>query len=281
MKRTLFCALAVTAALVAAPQAAVFAQERADIQFASHTELSDLYARLAALESRAATTGGYMGDGGGGCCDDCCRAGFVGGAEVLWLKAYDSNGDFNEFNFDEGFRFWIGYQGDDGLGIRLRYFEYEQTADNGEFIDVEYTDIEVFDSLQLGCNWDLYIGGGLRYLGYEDNDLNLGADLDDSLWGVGPVLSAELYRHIGDRAALYAIGRQSIIVGNGLNDGIATRDMTGSVTEIQLGGQVHREWNGGLLFGRIGWETQGYYDIHDNEELVTLMGLALSVGIMR
>ena len=279
MRRTLLCALAMTAAMAAAP-AAAFSQERADIQFASHTELSDLYARLAALESRAATTGGYMGDGGG-CCDDCSRAGVVGGAEVLWLKAYDSNGDFNEFNFDEAFRFWIGYQSDDGLGIRLRYFEYEQTAVNGEFIDIEYTDIEVFDSVQLGCNWDLYIGGGFRYLGYEDNDLNLGAGLNDSLWGVGPVLSAELYRHIGDRAALYAIGRQSIIVGNGLDDGLATRDMTGSVTEIQLGGQVHRDWNGGLLFGRIGWETQGYYDIHDNEELVTLMGLALSVGIMR
>jgi hypothetical protein len=165
----------------------------------------------------------------------------------------------------------------------VRYFDYFQRANNGDLIDIYTLDFEVYDQIELGCYWDLLIGGGFRVLGYEDNDVG-GGDPENALWGVGPVITAELYRHVGDFAALYAIGRQSLIVGSGIDtdaDPSEREDDTGSVTELQLGLQLHTNWGNSLVFGRVGWETQGYYDIHDSEELVTLMGAAFTAGIMR
>ena len=217
--------------------------------------------------------------GGGGCNDDCCcNSGFIVAGEVAWLKAYQSDDDapFTDFNFREAYRFWVGYQRDDGLGGRLRYFDYFQRADNGDFVDIYTLDLEVYDQVELGCYWDLLVAGGFRVLGYQDNDANN----VHPLWGVGPVVTAELYRHLGDRAALYAIARQSLIVGSGADNNAPTEDDTGSITELQLGLQVHTYWGDSLVFGRAGWETQGYYDIHDGEELVTLMGAAFSGGIL-
>ena len=279
MKRILFCALGL---LAAAPvfTARAQAQQSNDVQYASTTnnELSELYARLANLEARAASNTA----GGGGCgCNDCCcgRSGFVAAGEVMWLKAYNSDNDFGDFNFKDGYRFWIGYQGDSGLGARLRYFDYFNRAPNtGDFVNIYALDAEIYDNVELGCYWDLLVGAGFRVLGYETNN-NGGNTPDDALWGVGPVITAELYRHLGDRAALYAIGRQSIIVGSGF-EGDRQEDDTGSVTELQLGLQLHTYWGNSLVFGRVGWETQAYYDIHDDESLVTLMGAAFTGGVM-
>lgn len=258
-----------------------------DIQLASTAELNNVYARLAELESRlaAGNVGVGCSDGvkgcGDSCCDDGCRAGWIAGGEVLWLKAFNSEGDFGDFNFDEGFRFWAGYQRADGLGVRARFFDYEQIANNNDEFDVTAFDLEVYDSFQLSCNWDLVIGAGIRYLDYFDNDDGGDVDSDNAITGVGPVITAELYRHVNDRLALYAIGRESIVVGNGLDEGTAEEDMTLSVTEIQLGAQMHRDWNGSYLFGRIGWEAQLYNDMHDGDVSTSLMGLVLSAGILR
>ncbi len=257
-----------------------------DMHLASATDMNNIYARLAELESRVAATGTYSGGGCGaasdGCCDDCCNAGFVGGGEALWLKAFEGDGDFGDFNYDEGFRFWIGYQRADGLGIRFRYFDFDQEADNGNIFDTTHTDLEVFDTVQIGCHWDLLVGAGIRYL---DVTTDNGTDAF-TLTGPGPVVTAELYRHVSDRAALYAIVRESIIVGNGRdldNDLVLVEDSTLMISEIQLGGQLHRETPGGaLLFGRAGWEAQYYHDLSDeNETPITLMGVGFSAGIMR
>jgi hypothetical protein len=280
---------AVAALALIAPFGMVQAQE---VQFASHTELNNLYARLAELESRVAASnvsGGCgctdaVGNGcGNGCddgCDDCCGcAGVVAGAEILWLKAFNSGNDFGDFNYDEGFRWWVGYQGSGGLGVRLRGFEYQQAAANGDVVDINSFDAEVYDAIQVGCNWDLYIGGGVRYLDYLTIDTG-GAGLDD-ITGVGPVVTAELYRHVSDRAALYAIGRQSIVAGDGNTNGAAAEDLTNYVTELQLGLQVHRDYGAGRLFARAGWEAQWYHEPNANDESVTLMGGLLGAGFMR
>ena len=280
MKRILYLgALGLLAAALAGSTRAQ-AQQTNDVQYASaaNTELSELYARLANLEARAASTNTAGGGGGCGCNDDCCcRSGFVAAGEVMWLKAYNSDADFGDFNFKEAYRFWIGFQGDSGLGGRLRYFDYFQRAPNtGEFLNIYAFDLELYDQVELGCYWDLLVGAGFRALGYENGTTTP----DIALWGVGPVVTAELYRHLGDRAALYAIARQSIIVGSGRDGGTPQEDDTGSVTELQLGLQVHTYWGNSLVFGRVGWETQAYYDIHEDESLVTLMGAAFAGGVM-
>lgn len=288
MKTTLFRTLAIVAAwALLAPLAAVQAQ---DIQLASHAELNNVYARLAELESRIAASNvsgcgcaEAAGNGCGDCCDDCCGCpGFVGGAEILWLKAFNSNTQFGDFNYDEGFRWWIGYQGANGLGVRLRGFDYTQNAANGDVVDIQTTDFEIYDSFQLGCNWDVVVGGGLRYTDNRQVYDFLG--VETQIFGTGPVVTAELYRHISDRAALFAIVHESIVAGDanvvGGNVPGATDD-TMFISEIQLGAQVHREYNGGLLFARLAWEAQHYADTVDIGESVTLMGVSLGAGLMR
>ena len=97
-------------------------------------------------------------------------------------------------------------------------------------------------------------------------------------------MTAELYRHVSDRAALYAIVHESVVVGDGAfdPDGPAPfTDGTVWINEIQIGGQVHREYYGGLLFARLGWEAQHYKDLSDISESASLMGVAASIGLMR
>jgi hypothetical protein len=259
-----------------------------DIQLASHAELNNVYARLAELESRIAASNvsgcgctDAVSNGCGDCCDDCCGCpGFVGGAEILWLKAFNSNTAFGDFNYDAGFRWWLGYQGAGGLGVRLRGFDYNQNAANGDVVDIQTTDFEIYDSFQLGCNWDVVVGGGIRYTDNRQLFTNLG--IDTQIFGTGPVVTAELYRHVSDRAALFAIVHESIVAGDGNNNiGPQQTDDTMFISEIQLGAQVHREYNGGLLFARLGWEAQYYADTADIAESVTLMGVTAGVGLMR
>jgi len=96
-------------------------------------------------------------------------------------------------------------------------------------------------------------------------------------------VTVEIYRHLSERTALYAIGRESILVGNFRDDGLLQEDSTLMVSEIQLGGQVHREMSSGaLLFGRAGWEAQYYHDLSNgNETPISLIGVVFSAGIIR
>jgi hypothetical protein len=279
-----FRALAVAAALaVVAPLGAVSAQESQDIQFASHLELNDIYTRLANLESRAAsaTIGdgcgadyGYKGGCDGGCYD---RSGFVGGVEMLWLKGYHAEDDFeNDLDYEIGFRAWAGWQAAGGLGARIRWFDYDADSDESSAeIDITHLDVEIYDAVKIGCNWDLNIGGGIRWMDYFDDD---GGGDEGSLNGVGPVVTAELVRRVGCGGAVYAIVRDAIVVG----DGDGTDNVCTNVFEIQLGLQAHTEWNGGLLFARLGWEGQYYVDnMEDDSEGIALAGGVLGIGLMR
>ena len=261
-----------------------------DVQLASNADMNNIYARLAELESRLAATNvatgggpscGAVSDCGDGCGDCCDRSGLIIGTDVLFLKPYHSEGDLTGFDYEEAFRFWVGWQAAGGMGARLRYFDYEDDGDLGATLDIAAFDAEIYDAVQLGCNWDLNIGAGIRYLDFQmDDDTLLGVD---EITGVGPVVSAELVRHFRDRAAAYVIVRESIIVGDGYENGVDISDTTCSVSEIQLGLQAHRDWrNGGLLFARVGWEAQYYHDVgHEPESSVALMGGVFSLGIMR
>jgi hypothetical protein len=81
---------------------------------------------------------------------------------------------------------------------------------------------------------------------------------------------------------LYAIARESIIVGDGFDGGGVEEDLCIAISELQLGVQLHRELaSGALLYGRVGWETQWYDELVDGENGAALMGAAFSAGIMR
>ncbi|GIW94354.1 MAG: hypothetical protein KatS3mg110_2395 [Pirellulaceae bacterium] len=225
----------------------------------------------------------YACDSGSGqvCDDGCSRAGWVGSSELLFLKPFQSEGNFSDFNYRTGYRGTIGLQRYDGLGFRVRFFDYFQRAPGDERVDISSLDGEVYDSLVDNETWFISVGAGIRYLDFFVGDSPDPAD-GDSLTGVGPVITAELQRHLTDRLSLYAITRGAIIVGNSNDFGNANPDETGSMYEIQLGGQWSRPWRGALLFGRIGWEAQFYNAMDDSDsESLSLMGAVLAGGIQR
>jgi hypothetical protein len=289
MKTNLFRTLATLVALaLLAPLGLVQAQE---VQLASHAELNDLYARLAELESRVAASNvsgcgcaDACGNGCGDCCDDCCGCpGFIAGAELLWLEPFATDGALAGMNLNEATRLWVGYQGAGGLGVRARLFDYQQTVPAGAFgagndLDIESIDFEIYDSFQLSYNWDLILGGGLRYMDYQQTIAGAGTIRH---FGTGPVVTAELYRHVSDRAALFAIVRESILGGDEAIGGVPVIvNDTLVVSELQLGVQAHRDYNGGLLFARAAWEAQHYSDTFVTTD-TTLIGFGFSVGLMR
>ncbi len=210
----------------------------------------------------------------GGSCADCCRQGFFGGGELVWLKVFDSEDGSADFNYRTGFRGWGGWQRDDGLGLRVTGFDYFQRATRTRnVVDTNYLDLEVIDSFNI-CNWNLMLGGGIRYLDYRDT-----AAFADRFSGVGPVVSGQVTRAVNCNLSLVVLGRQSLLYGNGT----AAQSVTAAVTEIQLGAQYNRELQvGGMGFVRIGWEGQYYGGIDDDDsENVSLVGGVLSAGWMR
>ena len=227
----------------------------------------------------------------GGACADCCRRGWIGGAELVWLKAFTSEGQATDFNYRTGFRGWIGFQREDGLGIRLTGFDYFQrggtstTTTPRSVVDTNYLDLEIIDSINV-CNWNLLVGGGIRY---DDTRLvtplstGIGGTGDSRFTGAGPVVSLQLTRAVNERLSLFGGVRSSILAGSNPTVQFRADDTLLTIQELQVGGQFNRALgNGGMGFVRTGIEGQWYSGFADlDSEDLTLMGAFVSIGLMR
>jgi len=188
--------------------------------------------------------------------------GIVGGAEMAILRPYV--GDPRVLSLilppaagvtipftDNGFfltpRIWAGYVGENGLGVRGRYWQFDQDlpAENnalffaGPFgpipagttvvtaghLKMFAIDAEVTQQMDLGL-WRANLGGGLRVVGIRHD---FGATItepgpvvtnvrDDSQFnGIGPTLFAEFRRPLGSsNFSLVANGRGSLVFGEWL-----------------------------------------------------------------
>ena len=229
----------------------------------------------------------------GGACAACCRRGWIAGAEIVTLKAFQSEGQLTDMNYRTGFRGWLGYQREDGLGIRLTGFDYFQRGGNANtvgprsVVDTNYIDLEAIDSINV-CNWNLLVGGGVRY---DDTRIfsplsnDIGGFANSRFTGVGPVVSVQLTRAINENWSLFGGLRSSILAGsNPVAPGAGRLDDTLlTIQEIQMGGQFNwTRGRGGIGFIRSGIEAQWYsgFANGDSEDL-TLMGGFISIGVMR
>lgn len=304
MKISIYCAILAVAVALAASLGMRPAHAQ-DVQFTSLSHVSSVVAeqeaRIHQLEaqlvslSRLVETSGMAGDGGcadkstcdDGCCDDgCCGCGGAfGSAEILFLKPFQSEGIYSDFNYRTGYRVAGGYQRSDGLGLRVSYFDYSQASGLGEFVDISAIDFELTSSINMGCNWNVVVGGGLRYLDYHSG-FTAPPDPDSAATfaGYGPTVSAELTCRVSDRLSLFTRVRESIVLADGLqvNYDNDYQDTTGNVFEIQLGVQLNRDWNGATLFARAAWEAQFYTSMDDaDSESLALMGGVASIGLQR
>jgi hypothetical protein len=252
-------------------------------------ELDSLRAELASLRT---TSGGDKVTSG-----DCCGngSGWEGGLELLYLDVYADHGGeqratgnawFDGFDFTVAGRYWFGYQGSNGLGIRARYYNFDgDSVVADQFVDLQMFDAEVTAKHQA-CNFDFLFIGGLRggEIDWSDENGDDGFGFD----GIGPTLGLQVSRPLVRSLAAVAGVRHSALFGN-ISELQSPLDQADDsvihVTEIQLG----VEWRRGMFVARAMYEYQWYRGLSGNvdddidpENIdITLAGPVFTVGFER
>jgi hypothetical protein len=251
-----------------------------------------------------------------GGCDPCCRsAGIIGGAELMFLKPHSSLGTRGavtdiDFGYDPAPRVWLGYQGSDGLGFRVRYWEFDHRKDvagrdalgnpvvDSLSYDTYTLDAEFFDSLNLGCYWDASLSVGFRYLEFDQERVAIDATTRQAFLGdqfdnssLGLTLGGELRRCMGCGLAGFLNSRASVLMGDevesqigaGGNWSFVDREIDNLyyIWEAQAGVQWTQESGGGHLFARAAAEVQMWDNAAGTGEDWGLGGFLFSAGVIR
>ena len=281
--------------------------------------------------------GNACGCGCGSCCDSCCNSccetggtcgcfepcchcpGLWASAELMWFRYHradgvrvgtDEVGDDAEFDFEITPRFTVGWVGEDGLGFRLRYWEFDHNADAiedaGSRVSVDtYTfDFEVFDTFCLNRNWDLEIAAGIRYNEFLEVMADIPGDNDlrfNSFSGFGGVASVELRRLVGTNGVVWVRARSAILMDDkdilndpGQGQQVRLLDVTVGMTELAFGyDYVTPLCDGSYAFVGVQAEWQNWYnyssgfeDTEDNEDFagpsdVGFGGFGIRAGVVR
>jgi hypothetical protein len=302
-----------------------------DFRFASHSQLASIMEqqnrRINELEAALNSQGGGCEQGccdtgcDSCCCDPCCRpAGVIAGAELTFLKPHHSRGiggplsAFDlEFDYETAPRFWVGWQGSDGLGFRVRYWEFDHSTSDTDVTvqpptnhfahyEVYVLDAEVVDSMSLGCYWDASVFAGFRYVDFSEErfftDVTGTLDTGNAFGNgsIGLTLGGELRRCIGNGLAAFVNTRASVMMGDEKEFAVDAGnwvlideefDNIYYIWEGQAGGQWTRELQmGGYLFARAAaevqiWDNFSGEPFFDGGESWGLGGFAVSAGIIR
>lgn len=258
------------------------AASAADVEFATTAELSawkrrveELEHRLTAYEEQGVTDETWIEPS---TCDWSCRTpGLTVDAELLFLRAYNSDADFDSdadsARFQESVRLTLGWTGESGWGVRGRWFDYDLTTSDSSF-QLQVADVEATCRLDLGPDWYGLVAAGGRYAEWEEG----GEDnrLDGAL---GPVLGLEIGRYVTDNLSLYARGRQAMVFGQDVFD----NNMAAWATELQMGADLRYWLNGSTsAFVRAAWEGQFWTGMAtEDSETFGLTGFVLAIGLDR
>jgi len=164
----------------------------------------------------------------------------------------------NRFNWEATPRFTLGFAGAEGLGLRLRYWEYSHSAGpppTETVVDTYNIDLELFDYVQIGRATSLEWSAGLRY-----NDFSVierAAGLNDEFGGLGALLGLKLTRATSC-GKFYGRASWAIMTDSDSNSlNVATTNDIGMQTEIGLGYELSRVTLKGVqLTSRVGYEVQ-------------------------
>lgn len=260
------------------------------------------------------------------CCDDgCCGScggGFYAEGEALFFKYHRADGTAvglgTPFDTDEDVEFEytavprvsLGYVAANGLGIRARYFEFDQSEEANEgapshlAIDTYTIDLELFERICLNRCWAIELSGGVHYKEFSEFMFDSGVPDEPDLFeprlnaidGWGGVLGLEATRSMGCWA-VYGRVRGSVItgdkfVGNSIEFGDSLlaqgREVEDSIMhtiEYALGLECNRELsNGAALRLRAGYEWQMWYNYSSSfagptNPLTAMTGLGLGESI--
>jgi|GEM_PF-6601604 len=225
------------------------------------------------------------------CCDEkvmCapkCRT-FYGMVELAILEpqigAFSIGGTqiTPDFGNEISPRITLGVENSEGLGGRIRYWNFDHDAgaiDPGgtgftinQSIVAQTLDFETTQSVEFR-KWQLQAFGGFRYanmkysIGFGTPIVGLSGDLDVKFEGLGPTIGANVLRPLGTgKFSLYGGGRGSLIFGDTRLGGtgvvgalvnpanIRVDEHSLQIFEINMGVQ----YGHGPLFARVGYEAQ-------------------------
>jgi len=231
-------------------------------------------------------------------CSMCRCSAWIFDAEATLFRYHRADGVQNinnpiQFDFFAAPRLMVGYQ-NSGRGVRFRYWEYDQRAENaGDSIDVStYTlDAEWFTTLFMDSDTQLEFSAGVRYVDYlEVLDFPTGVPVTEetAVDGAGGLLGLQVNQALC-YGEVFARARGSIIMTDKNTSTPPTLlvDATQTITEVTVGYQFgHRLWNDSLLLTRVAGEWQQWSDFSVDQNLggdtasdVGFFGVVLGGGL--
>jgi hypothetical protein len=219
-------------------------------------------------------------------CD--CPQGFTVGLEVLGLKPYQSEGDYNENDLELGLRGSLGYQFADCLFVELTGFAYEadifsDPVETGE-LELGYVDLVVGQHFTQCEKLTLSPYVGLRWASFEESYDATGTSPDFSVdfEGLGIVVGIDATRSLGNNFSLYGTAKQSIVYGEADDTfGAVTisDDRVAFISEFGLGVQYDFALGSVASNVRAGVEGQWWSGMSDSDtEDVGLAGFVLGAN---
>ena len=206
-------------------------------------------------------------------CCSCDQSGVFFDTEVTFFRLHNNAGihPSNEFGFETSPRITVGYRSPDGLGTRIRWWEYDHQNHSGRSpyaIDTYNVDVEVFEEISLGSCTSIELSAGIRYNEFDqfsdDDDPGIGPGFGWYAFdGFGAIVGIEARRSVSCNSAIYARLRQAVIMddydlsGSFNEGGRVLHDTVVGMTEIALGYETSLASSGCYsVNGRVGVEWQ-------------------------
>lgn len=191
-------------------------------------------------------------------------------AQTLWLRAHQSEGDYNAGGYDNGSRFIMGHMDSCGRIWRARYFNH--TTQGEDTYRFEYLDFEHARRFALPGTLYGELSAGLRWSKYNQDDDEEVVFTDT----IGPVIGAELRGLSIMRWDAYASARHSIQFGKQLTNNDYQQF---TITEMQLGLIRNVDVFGHRSFFKGFFEAQNWASAsEDDSEDIGLVGLGIGLG---
>ena len=237
------------------------------------TELASYETPLTGLETdRGLCAEVGCGEGcGGNCC--CTTGGMTLQAELLFFRAYESEGEADTSRYDAAYRLSGGWKGDSGTGVRIRWFEYATNTYYNDY-DVYGLDAEITGDYQLNCDWSGLLALGVRHSSFEQDT----GKFRTLAWG--PSIAGELRRPLFCQFDLFGAARYAMLFGE---NNVYYADVPSSTTsgygELQVGLECQRCVGRSTMFARAVFEGQRWSGAVDRTMDLGLFGGSFSIGI--
>ncbi|MCX6865384.1 MAG: Lpg1974 family pore-forming outer membrane protein [Verrucomicrobia bacterium] len=197
--------------------------------------------------------------------------GWTLGLEIMALQPYQSEGAYDDTDFDVAWRGSLGYQFSDGLFLKGTYFGYKTETDSDEDLKMQYVDLVIGQNFKPMEKLSISPFIGVRWASFEEE--YGGVDFDG--WGI--VLGVDATRALGNNISLYVTAKQSVVFGN--DDGTSGDNATVAISEVGAGLQY--DFCFGSVAGNVRGGVEGQYWSglsDDDSEDMSLFGFVLGVN---